>query len=83
MANLDSYANNSGLCGIQIQVECEPAEAPLALDDDEEEDQTWFSWEAILVGSSLSEEKVEATIEQDSILKDLSRLQVNFTARKA
>ncbi|KAG0478794.1 hypothetical protein HPP92_013513 [Vanilla planifolia] len=55
MTNPDSYANNDRLCGFQIAVDCEtaaPTEDPLGSGGDWEEDQTWFSWEAMLVGYS-------------------------------
>ncbi|KAG0478833.1 hypothetical protein HPP92_013552 [Vanilla planifolia] len=52
IASLDSYANNNGLCGIQIRVERESTgliEASLGLGDDGEQEKTWLSWEAIMV----------------------------------
>ncbi|XP_055960648.1 receptor-like protein 46 [Mercurialis annua] len=47
--NPDSYANNSGLCGMQIQVPSDKTE-PMEDDDDDDDEskETWFSW--ILAG---------------------------------
>ncbi|KAH7838020.1 hypothetical protein Vadar_021112 [Vaccinium darrowii] len=47
------YANNSGLCGMQIQVQCPekpPSEEP---QEDESEEESWFSWEGAAIGFPL------------------------------
>ncbi|KAJ4837601.1 hypothetical protein Tsubulata_040844, partial [Turnera subulata] len=43
------YANNSGLCGMQIRVMCPTAEAPAV---PTEVDEIWFSWKAAGIGYS-------------------------------
>ncbi len=49
MNDPNSYANNSGLCGMQIQVPCpedlSPTEPPEVVSK-----ETWFSWEGAGIG---------------------------------
>ncbi|KAK1361930.1 LRR receptor-like serine/threonine-protein kinase GSO1 [Heracleum sosnowskyi] len=57
MDDLSYYANNSGLCGIQIRVKC--LEDELTTDahekegDDVDEQDTWFLWEGVWIGFPL------------------------------
>ena len=50
MIDPNSYANNSGLCGIEISVPCDKATQPkTATEEDDEGDQTWISWEVAAI----------------------------------
>ncbi|BFG37469.1 hypothetical protein CerSpe_237420 [Prunus speciosa] len=46
------YANNSGLCGVQIQLHCPEEHPPSAKTDesDEKKDTWWFSWATAGIG---------------------------------
>ena len=46
------YANNSGLCGMQIQVLCPEDLSPTNLPK-EESKETWFKWEGAWIGYSI------------------------------
>ena len=45
------FANNSGLCGLQIQMSC-PKELPSIEPSKDESKETWLSWEGVLIGYS-------------------------------
>ncbi|KAJ9556130.1 hypothetical protein OSB04_010744 [Centaurea solstitialis] len=51
MDELKFYANNSGLCGMQIRVKCpediSPSEQPREMEVDND---SWISWEGTLIG---------------------------------
>ena len=49
MNNPNYYANNSGLCGMQIQVTC-PKDLSPTKPTKIESKETWFSWEGVLIG---------------------------------
>ena len=49
MNNQIFYANNSGLCGMQIRVSCQEDLSP-AKPTEIESRETWFSWERIVIG---------------------------------
>ena len=49
MNNQNFYANNSGLCGMQIRVSCQENWSP-AKPTKIESRETWFSWEGIVIG---------------------------------
>ncbi|KAJ9153967.1 hypothetical protein P3X46_027349 [Hevea brasiliensis] len=45
------YANNSGLCGMQIKVPCDPEAPPKAKPAEKSESkEAWFSWEMAAIG---------------------------------
>ncbi|KAL4618558.1 hypothetical protein ACB092_06G019500 [Castanea dentata] len=44
-----SYANNSGLCGMQIQVPCSKQLLPTKPPELKSK-ETWFSWEGVGIG---------------------------------
>src|SRR5262249_36548013 len=47
--NPNFYANNSGLCGIQIQMPCEkPSQETKPEESDTKE--TWFTWKMVAIG---------------------------------
>ncbi|XP_077249065.1 receptor-like protein 46 [Tasmannia lanceolata] len=53
--NPDDYANNSGLCGMQIGLPC-PMIPPLELSptsSQSEDKEPWFSWEAAAIGYAI------------------------------
>lgn len=54
--NPNIYANNSGICGMQIQVPCFPTQTKQPAEEKEEEDkeeeETIFSWNAAAIGCS-------------------------------
>lgn len=50
MNNPEYYANNSGLCGMQIQEPC-PTEPPAKREEDENE-ASFFHWEGVGIGYS-------------------------------
>ncbi|KAJ9556596.1 hypothetical protein OSB04_011210 [Centaurea solstitialis] len=51
MNELNFYANNSGLCGMQIRIKCpediSPSEQPRVMEDDND---SWIPWEGTLIG---------------------------------
>ncbi|KAJ9556126.1 hypothetical protein OSB04_010740 [Centaurea solstitialis] len=51
MNELKFYANNNGLCGMQIRIKCpkyiSPSEQPREMEDDND---SWISWEGTLIG---------------------------------
>jgi hypothetical protein len=54
MNNPNFYANNSGLCGMQIQVLC-PEELPVPPTKSAQVEikETWFSWQGVGIGYSI------------------------------
>ncbi|KAK4345731.1 hypothetical protein RND71_035907 [Anisodus tanguticus] len=42
------YANNSGLCGFQIQLNCPDNKPPQPTEPVNESNESWFAWEAML-----------------------------------
>ncbi|KAJ8534545.1 hypothetical protein K7X08_016273 [Anisodus acutangulus] len=44
------YANNSGLCGFQIQLNCPDNKPPQAVEPVNESSESWFVWEAMWIG---------------------------------
>ncbi|OIT05229.1 lrr receptor-like serinethreonine-protein kinase erecta [Nicotiana attenuata] len=44
------YANNSGLCGFQIQLHCPENKSPQAMEPENESKEPWFAWEAMWIG---------------------------------
>ncbi|KAB5572826.1 hypothetical protein DKX38_000020 [Salix brachista] len=50
MNDPDSYANNSGICGFQIQLPCPPEPTQVKLP---EADDSWFSWQGAGIGYSV------------------------------
>ncbi|RWR88312.1 LRR receptor-like serine/threonine-protein kinase GSO1 [Cinnamomum micranthum f. kanehirae] len=60
MNDPNDFANNSGLCGVQIHVSCSIAPPPESLN--EEHHESWFSWEGAGVGFPLGLFSTLATI---------------------
>ena len=52
MDDPSSYANNSGLCGMQIRVPC-PEDLPPTKPPRVENKETWFSWEGLEIGYAI------------------------------
>ncbi|KAL8217268.1 hypothetical protein R6Q57_024105 [Mikania cordata] len=51
MDTMTGFENNTGLCGIQIQVTCLEDITPWkGGDEQDDEEQSWFSWEGACVG---------------------------------
>ncbi|KAF2295892.1 hypothetical protein GH714_034941 [Hevea brasiliensis] len=54
MNDPNSYANNSGLCGMQIKVSCEKVPSKPNLKEENPKNskswETWFSWEMAVIG---------------------------------
>ncbi|KAL5563867.1 hypothetical protein UlMin_033614 [Ulmus minor] len=56
MADPASYANNSGLCGMQIYVACQDQESPqprAQQEQEEDDNDKWFVWEGVGIGYSI------------------------------
>ena len=53
MNNPNFYANNSGLCGMQIQVLC-PEDSSSTKPPEVERKETWFSWEGMVIGYAVA-----------------------------
>ncbi|GMY16097.1 receptor-like protein 46 [Fagus crenata] len=54
MNNPNFYANNNGLCGMQIQVQCpEELAVPPTKSAQVEIKETWFSWQGVGIGYSI------------------------------
>ncbi|KAF2288207.1 hypothetical protein GH714_005030 [Hevea brasiliensis] len=55
MNDPNSYANNSGLCGMQIKLPCEeipskPKQVKEKMVKKSKSSETWFSWEMVVIG---------------------------------
>lgn len=52
---LNYFANNSGLCGVQIGVKCPDDQLTPEADEegDDSEKEPWFLWKGALIGFSL------------------------------
>ncbi|KAI3688329.1 hypothetical protein L1987_82041 [Smallanthus sonchifolius] len=50
MGTMNGFENNTGLCGMQINITCPKDIRPLEGRDNEDEKQSWFLWEGTWVG---------------------------------
>ena len=50
MADPNYYANNSGLCGMQIRVPCPEDQSPAPKPQDYDNKEPWFLWEGMGIG---------------------------------
>ncbi|KAJ9555898.1 hypothetical protein OSB04_010512 [Centaurea solstitialis] len=50
MNELNYYANNSGLCGMQIRIKCPKDISSSEPIEKEDENSSWISWEGTLIG---------------------------------
>ncbi|TXG73066.1 hypothetical protein EZV62_001645 [Acer yangbiense] len=54
MNNPNYYANNTGFCGMQIQLPCPVEPPPPKPQEDENEEAYWVSWQGVAIGYPIS-----------------------------